>query len=175
MKRFVLVFVLLGPAAYAISPVGILPEDKAPVVVAESERNPFGKKPVKLETVEEDVEDEESKIRNVIEKLPISGVMQGRTGTKVLLGTLVVEEGRMLPPVIPRQQEKIKVMSVSAEKVELAFVEPSGETGLRKVMITLDVRPKIQFRLNKPAQEAPEVEEKPFDGVITKDDLGAAR
>jgi hypothetical protein len=175
MKRLILSFIAVMPlAANASSPVGLLPEDKVPVALEGSERNPFGKNAPK--TAAAVVENEESRIRAVFERLPVGGVMEGRTGRKVLLGSFVIEEGRQLPPVIPRQSEKLKVLAVAPDKVELAFLESDGTPGLRRIVVNLNMSPSVQFRVSKPAAKSqPGEGEGGFDGVLKKDELGTSR
>lgn len=153
----------------AVSPVGMLPEDRVPVKVAENERNPFGRKAAKVESTA--VENEESIIRGMIEKLPVTGVVSGRTGRKVMLGSLTLESGKPLPPLIANQSEKLKVNAVTEEKVEIGFVESDGTSGLRRIVIALSLTPQIQFQIHKPGPGP--VRKAGLDGVLTKDALEA--
>jgi hypothetical protein len=162
---------VLPLAVHAASPVGLLPEDKTPVVLAEKERNPFGKNIPKAEKAA--VVNEESRIRAIIENLPVAGVMDGRSGKKVLLGSLVLEEGRALPPVISRQTEKLRVVAVADDKVEVAFLESDGNPGLRKIVVELKMTPQVQFRVATPTTKKGGGED--FDGVLTKDALGTSQ
>ena len=174
MKPFIpFAFFALTVAAHAGSVVGLLPEDKTPVVVLETERNPFGKNAPKSAAAV--VENEESRIRAIIERMPVGGVMEGRSGRKVLLGSMVIEEGRSLPPVIPRQSEKLKVLSVAADKVEIAFLESDGTPGLRRVVVNLSISPTVQFRVVKPAVKPTPEGDAEFGGVLRKDELGTSR
>lgn len=174
MKRLLLLLTFALPAAAgAATPVGLLPEDKVPVLLEESERNPFGKNTPKA--VASVVENEESRIRAIFERLPVGGVIEGRTGRKVLLGSMVIEEGRQLPPVISQQTEKLKVLSVASDKVEIAFLESDGTPGLRRMVVNLSISPSVQFQVARPATKKSEEEETQFGGVLRKDELGTSR
>lgn len=174
MKRVFLSLVIALPAVVrAASPVGLLPEDKVPFTLEGNERNPFGKIGPKAATAV--VENEESRIRAIVENLPVGGIIEGRTGRKVLLGSLVVEEGRVLPPVISRQTEKLQVLSVTPEKVEIAFLESDGTPGLRRIVVGLNIAPSVQFRVPKPAGKLNDSGGDGFDGVLKKDEVGTSR
>jgi hypothetical protein len=174
MKRVFFTLCLALPlVARAASPVGLLPEDKVPVIVDSNERNPFGKNMVKASAAL--VENEESRIRAIIEKYPVSAVIQGRNGWQAMVGPLTLEEGQLVAPVIARQTEKIRVVSVAQNKAELAFLESDGTPGLRRIVVTLNIAPRVQFRVVKPAVRTAGDEEAGFDGVLSKDDLNTPK
>lgn len=170
MKRFLLILLFAPGALWAVSPVGMLPEDRVPIKVDENERNPFGRKAAKVESAA--VENEESILRGMIEKLAVTGVVSGRTGRKVMLGSLTLEDGKVLPPLMANQSEKLKVNAVTEEKVEIGFVESDGTSGLRRIVIALSLSPQIQFKIHKPGPGA-EKRAAGLDGVLTKDALEA--
>lgn len=166
---FLLLLSAIPLSVHAASPIGLLPEDKTPTVLVANERNPFGKNAPKAAAAA--VVNEESRIRAILENLPVTGVMEGSSGRQVMLGSLVLESGRTLLPVIPRQTEKILVTSVAEDKVEMAFLESDGAPGLRKIVIVLKTVPQVQFRVAKPAAKAGG----DFDGVLTEDELGGTQ
>ena len=168
MKRYFLPFLLALTPAFAVSPVGLLPEDKTPVVVRDVERNPFAAKLTTAEVVAEVKENEEGRIRIVISSLPVAGVTQSAKGTKVLLGPHVMEAGQMVPPLVSNQSEKLKVLSVTGKKLELGFLEKDGNVADRKVSVVLDLTPKVQFKLGKQPEAS---YGGGFDGVITTDEV----
>jgi hypothetical protein len=173
MKRLILLLSLIAPLGLrAASPVGLLPEDKVPVTVADNERNPFGKNAPKAAAAAA-VENEESRIRAVIEQLSVGGIMEGRSGRKVLLGGLLLEEGRPVQDVISRQTEKLQVLSIAPDKVEIAFLESDGTPGSRRIVVSLNLTPNVQYRVAKPMQKAGD--DASFDGVLSKDEIGATR
>jgi len=179
MKRPGLIFLFaaaLSPLCHAAPAIGLLPEDKMPLQVAESERNPFGKRVVKVAAVQAETESEESKIRAVIEKLPLGGMTRGYGVVKVLLGSYMVAEGQTLPDVIPNQTEKVKVLSVTADRVELGFVDKDGTAETRKIGRLFNLSPSVRFKLGgKPAPEAKGDDAAGLDGVTKKNEPGTSR
>ncbi len=167
LKPFV--FLLLGVSlSAAVSPVGLLPDDKVSIVVADGERNPFGKTSPKAATA---LDNEEGRIRAVIDHLPMAGVIESRSGKRVLLGFLVLEEGKTLPPVVAGQKERVQVVTISEEKIELAFLEPNGEAGSRRIVVWPSLSPDVHFRVAPPTGP----KSGKLDGVISKDEMGATR
>jgi hypothetical protein len=168
MKRlFALLPLVCSLVGHASSPVGLLPEERVAVEVSDTEKSPFGTKAVTIGQQPKNTENEESWIRLVFERLPVSGVVQAESGRKVLLGSLAIEEGKELPPVIPRQQERLRVLAITDERAEIGFVEEDGSSH-RKIIVPLDVAPDVQFRLGIKAAPA---KRSGLDGVITKDDI----
>lgn len=168
VKTFV--FLLLGVSlSPAVSPVGLLPDDKVSVVVADGERNPFGKLSAKAEVT---VDNEEARIRAVIDHLPMAGVIESRSGKRVMLGFLVLEEGKILPPVVSNQKERVQVVTISEEKIEMGFLEPDGQVGSRRILLlSPSLSPAVHFRVAPPAGP----KQGTLDGVLTKDEMDARR
>lgn len=165
-----LIFLLAGASlASAISPIGLLPDDKVAIVVTEGERNPFGKTSPKAAAAVAD--NEETRIRSVIDHLPIAGVIESRSGKRILLGPHMIEEGKTLPPLVANQKEKVQVVSISEGKIELAFLESNGEVGTRRIVVQDSLAPEVNFRVAP--RQGPAGGK--FDGVISKDEMGASR
>lgn len=148
----------------APSDVGLLPQDKESVVVETSELNPFGirtkQAPGEAVIV---VESEETRVRAAIDRLSVGGLTRSYGVTKVLLGSHMVMAGETLPEVIPRQTEKVKVVAVNDHEIELGFVEKDGNVGERKILLGVDLKPVVRYRIhgNPPAAS----EEAALDGV----------
>ncbi len=179
MKRPGLVFLFaaaFSPLCHAAPAIGLLPEDKMPVQVAESERNPFGKRVAKVAAAPAVTESEETKIRSVIENLPLGGMTRGYGVVKVLLGSYMVAEGQTLPDVIPNQTEKVKVLSVTADRVDLGFVDKDGTAETRKIGLLINLSPSVRFKLGgKSAPEAKGGEAPGLGGVTKKNEPGTSR
>ena len=173
MKRLLLLLAVMPLGLRAGTSVGLLPEDKVPVTVTETERNPFGKNMPKA--VAAAVENEESRIRSIVEHLPVGGVVEGRTGRKVVLGSHFLEEGRLLAPVIAHQTEKLRVVALTPEKAEIAFLESDGTPGLRRIVIVLNMAPNVQYRVARPTSRTGGDGAAEFDGALKKDEVGATR
>lgn len=166
----------LVPLSGAPAGPGLLPEDKTPVLVAEDERNPFGKRAVKAAVVRTETESEETKIRGVIERLPLGGMTRGYGVVKVLIGPYIIAQGGILPDVIPGQTEKVRVLSVSEDKAELGFVDKDGTADTRKISLGIDLKPAVRFKLGgKPVAEPKEAGASAFDGVTKKNEPETSR
>lgn len=165
LKSFVLL-ILTTALAPALSPVGLLPDDKVSVVVADGERNPFGRPVAKEDAAV--VDNEEARIRSAIDHLAIGGVIESSTGKRVLLGSHALGEGVILRPVVARQKEKVQVVSIADDKVELAFLEANGEPGSRRIIVTPNLVPTVKFRVAPVAGPR----EGTLDGVLTRDEMG---
>jgi hypothetical protein len=135
----------------SIEQLGILPNDKAPLLVTEEERNPFS---ARLEDKVDDMfalssESQESQIRSVFAQLNVNGVSKApRGGLRVLLGDLILSEGRELAPVIVGQTERIVVVKITEKEVELAWVdEHTNQLDGRKLSIPIQMAPTVEFEL----------------------------
>lgn len=145
-----LALVLRAPAAAPVLPeeVGLLPGQKVPVEVAETERNPFGKRIIQAaEPTAKDPGGEETKIRDIIEKLPLQGVTKSGGRIKVLLGSLSLEEGKILPELFASQTEKLRVLHIDDKKIEMGFVEKDGSAEARKMVLFLDFAPTVRYKI----------------------------
>lgn len=167
MKPLALILFFFALNASA-GPIGLLPEERVAIEVAPTEKNPFGIKVAKDNKLPKNTDNEEARIRLIFERMPVGGVVDSDSGKKVMMGYLVLEEGRPIPPVISNQDEKLKVLSIDKKRIEIGFVEPDGGTGVRKIIVPLDVSPQVQYRLG--VKFAPG-KKGGFDGVITKDEF----
>ncbi|MEM8954736.1 MAG: hypothetical protein AAGD22_11335 [Verrucomicrobiota bacterium] len=135
----------------SIEELGILPGDKAPLLVTEEERNPFS---ARLEEKADDSfglssESQESQIRAVFGSLRVNGISKAPGGgLRVLLGDLILTEGQEVAPVIVGQTERIVVVKVTEEEVEFAWVdEHSNELDGRTLSIPVVMAPTVEFEL----------------------------
>jgi len=154
----------------AASDIGQLPEDKKPTEVRADERNPFGKRIVKTaEPAVVETETEETKIRAVIDKLPLEGITEGFSDTKALLGSFVLAVGKPVPPVLADQSERLVVLSVTPNELQLGFIEKDGTSETRKIVRKLDLQPTVRFKLPGPP-EAAKNEGAGLGGMTKKDE-----
>lgn len=168
-----LVVVTIGPVNSAPPSIGLLPQDKTPVEVDDSERNPFGKKVVKTAEAVVETESEEQKIRSLVTKLPFGGITRGYGVVKVLLGSFMLEKGGLLPDVIPGQTERLRVMEVSEKYVELGFVEEDGTVSSRLIKLSFDLKPVVRYKLGNKKVEATEGSD--ILSGVKKDAAGTSR
>jgi hypothetical protein len=138
-----------GRVRYAL----ILPQEKTPEIVKDTERSPFesGQNPDREEGTTE-----ENLVRDILLRMPAVGGASGSQGMRVLLGSMRLVEGGDVPPVIPDQQVALKVKSISSKAIELMWVDKKPTTGPPKILtIPLDVVPKVRHRLPTGAGGAP--------------------
>lgn len=126
----------------------ILPEQIAPVELKENERNPFERR-VELKT-EEDIEQgvelsEEDRVRRKFNSLQVMG---GTKGKRVLLADMILEEGRVLGPVLPDQTIELVVTEISANEVELTWLNDLEKKRPRTIIIPYDLSPRIGVLLS---------------------------
>jgi hypothetical protein len=162
-----ILFTSMATLSAAPSDIGLLPQDKKPVVVSDSEPNPFGKRtqqaPSEVVLV---VESEETRLRGAIQSLPLGGMTRGYGVTKVLLGSHMVAAGQILPDLISGQTERLKVVSVSDDEVELGFMEENGTIGDRKILLAIDLVPVVRYKLRGHSPSVSGEGDIKFDGVL---------
>ncbi len=129
--------------------MGILPEQKTPTLISESERNPFGTRTKKEDVAVYDKESEESQIRRIFTQLQVNGMSEARNGfQRVLLGDMILEKGKKVPPLIDRQSETLIVSDITDEQVELSWVdEATMRLDGRKLLIPIALDPTVEFVL----------------------------
>jgi hypothetical protein len=139
--------------------VGVLPDQRQPADVHAQERNPFSKEESKViaTTPEDDKESEENRIRRALTKLAVVGRTRDTVGSwKVMLGGLILEKGRNVPPVLQGQTEVLRVAEITEHSVELVWLDKSGEPDARRLAIPIDLAPHVHSALAGPAEsEAP--------------------
>ncbi len=135
--------------ADAPSTIGILPEQKTPTLISESERNPFGNRAKKEEVAVYDKESEESQIRRIFTKLQVNGMSEARNGfQRVLVGDMILEKGKKVPQLIAGQSETLIVSDITDEQIELSWVdEATMRLDGRKLLIPIALDPTVEFVL----------------------------
>lgn len=150
--------------------IGVLPEQRQPTAVPSQERNPFSKQEAKVvaATTEDDKESEENRIRRALASLAVVGRTRDTAGAwKVMLGGLILEKGKPVPPVIKGQTEVLRVAEISDHAVELVWLDKSGEPDARRMAIPVDLAPHVHTALAGPAETEPQARNEPQ--VITNE------
>lgn len=144
------------------------PNDKTSERVQDSDRNPFSKSDSELQSQTQKGTNEENQIREILEKLRVVGVTPGGNGLRVMLGDMVLEQGQIVPQVLPQQTIALRVESIAPDAINLVWVE-AKPTGLppRTLTIGVDLRPYVRVKLmgqsnernrwEKQSEEAPGV------------------
>jgi hypothetical protein len=123
------------------------PSDKTMEMVKTTERNPFAKADEGNSPSQKSL-NEETLIRERLEKLRVVGVSPGTNGLRVMLGDIVLESGQMVPDLLPEQTVALKVGAITAQTIELLWLEARPD-GLppRKLTIPVDLRPYVRYQL----------------------------
>jgi len=124
----------------------LMPSSRQTAEVSDSERNPFAKveepkqdKP----TIEVDAKSEESRIEAVLTGLKVVGRTRGASGWKVLLGDLILEAGKPLPPVIEGQTQTLRVAAIYDSIVEIEWVNQDSRELTKRIFIAIQLKPSV--------------------------------
>ncbi|MGH8046393.1 MAG: hypothetical protein ACREKL_04035 [Chthoniobacterales bacterium] len=147
MKNVALLILLLCATAMAGDPelmqIGELPGQKTPELIQPKDRNPFMRRETKVAVETADKESEESRLRDLFKTLPITGIIRGGGDVKVLLSNLILKQGELLPPLIESQTEVLIVAAITDNEVEIDFVESNEHAEPRKILIPIDLTPRV--------------------------------
>lgn len=127
------------------------PELREPAQVKEGERNPFGlvalpqEEAVEVEAIQ--AETEEMRLRRVLGNMRISGVSGSPGSYRVVLNSMQLREGDMLPKLFADQAETIRVTSISDREVILSFSEKDPSIPPRTIGLSYDLKPRASSLL----------------------------
>jgi len=166
--RISLAYLLIMPAIIALhqdlaaqgSSVGVLPSSRVQLLLDPSDRNPYAKQEVpKIEVKEEltDVESEESRITAVLETLRVVGRTRSETGWKVLLGDLILEADRELPPLVDGQTRVLRVVDIFDAMIEIEWVTTEPTETPKRTFIPVRLTPAVATALAGSTDAAPVV------------------
>ena len=128
------------------------PERREPATVVEGERNPFGLVSVPPEEVQEveqiASETEEMRIRRILANMRISGVSGSPGSYRVVLGSMQLKDGEILPKLFADQAEVLRVQSIGEREIILAFVEKAPGLPARTIGLGYDLTPRPQSLLS---------------------------
>ncbi len=126
----------------------ILPEEKTPETVKPEEHNPFESESESQNRLAPG-DTEENRVRDRLLKLPVVGTKRMEDGgMRVLLGDLILETGKVVPPVLPGQLVELKVKNITTQYIELAWQEKRASGLPPKLMIIpINIGPKIRYQM----------------------------
>jgi len=129
--------------------IGIRPDEKRPLALKESERNPYAKRNQREEiAAEENGNAEELRIRERLAQLRVTGRSQGPNGLRVLLGDIILEEGRFLPQLLEDQSESLRVVELNEDTVVLGWLDIETQELTGKTMqVAYDLTPTVGVAL----------------------------
>jgi len=150
------------------SAIGMLPSLRRAIKISDSEANPFARKEEPKPPMPEVIDDsasEESRIASVLSGLVVCGRTKGANGWKVLLGDMILENGKILPPVIEGQTQVLRVAAIYDSLLEIEWVDESKQSAPRRIVIPFGMAPKVNSALSGAAASPGESEGKPI--VVT--------
>ncbi|MDD5200607.1 MAG: hypothetical protein PHC88_12500 [Terrimicrobiaceae bacterium] len=136
-----------GPSRAPVLQIGELPGEKVPDLLRPKENNPFTRRETKIAEVAADRESEESKLRALFAGMSVTGVIRGGGAVKVLLESLILEQGESIPSLIEGQTERLVVARNTDTQVEIDFIEGDEHAEPRKILIPIDLRPRVAVRM----------------------------
>jgi hypothetical protein len=150
------------------APSNLMPSRRQPVIVAPDESNPFSQKVApSAQMVFQEVETEETRIRNIINDMPFAGLAEGEESRRALIGSLALSEGDEVPPILPVQAERLVVLRVTDEEIELGFLERNGKVGARTFTRRFSLAPQVRYLLPSEATTVtPRIPGAPMQGRI---------
>lgn len=130
--------------------IGMSPDSKRQLLIKANERNPYASRSPGEQEVDGNGENvEEIEIRKTLSSLSVTGMSRGQNGLRILLGDIIIEQGRILPELLPDQSEDLKVIEISEDSVTLAWLdiessEPTGKT----LQLAFDLTPSVSYALH---------------------------
>ncbi len=117
-----------------IRAIGPLPEDKVSETLKKGDRNPFAERHL-TQTLKEDGESEDSKLRTMLNNIIPSGVIKDRDGRlKVLFNRQLLAEGDKVQTLVENQIALLRVTKITPSAVEISWVEDQVNAQSRKVV-----------------------------------------
>ena len=130
--------------------IEMTPDQKRPLLLKSEERNPYARRsPDKQELNDQGDNAEEMEIRERLSSLSVSGQSHGQRGLRVLLGDIIVEQGRILPKILEDQTEDLQVIEVSEDAVVLGWLDiETGELTGKTMQMAYDLSPTVTYALH---------------------------
>lgn len=140
-----LALLLLPLLARAASDPTLFPDGRQRAEVRPNERNPFAQQ-IKVEEAPANPQEgasEEARLRRIFRAMKVGGVSGGGNQKHVLLGSLIIKPGMVLPPILKNQSEMLRVLSVGDGSVVLAFVEKDPAISARQIALPIGIQPEV--------------------------------
>jgi len=159
--HFFLLFLLLSVNAPAASESLLYPDGRQVLDVRSNERNPFVQQlvePSSTTTSPQEGASEEARLRRILKAVKISGGASKSGHRQLLLGSLILKPGVILPPLLSNQSEALRVISVDDSSLTLEFVEKDPSSDARKILIPFDLKPEVtQFLYGEAVEELAQI------------------
>lgn len=80
------------------------------------------------------------RIQAVLNSLEIRGISKGNRGAKVLLGDVILEEGKLVPQLIEEQVEDLRCTKITDRLIELTWADEEGHERPTRFFLELNKR-----------------------------------
>lgn len=139
---FLLCFSLL---LHASGDPSLYPDGREKVDLRPAERNPFAQQvvPEAAPANPQEGATEEARLRRILRAMKIGGVSGAPGDRRVLLGSLILKPGEILPQILNNQFEALRVLSVDDAAVVLAFVERDSAISARQIVLPYAIKPGV--------------------------------
>ncbi len=129
--------------------IEMTPDQKRPLILKSEERNPYARRSPDAQDLNDEGDNaEEMEIRQRLSSLSVSGQSQGNNGLRILLGDIILEQGRILPQLLEDQSEDLKVIEVGDDSVILGWLDiETGELTGKTMQMAYDLTPSVAYAL----------------------------
>ncbi len=130
--------------------------EKRSLILKSSERNPYAVTvEAEEEVIEQQINPEDQALQQKLSSLVVTGSSIGPNGLRLLVNDILVEEGAMMPQLIPEQTQTIKVVSVDDNKVIFGWIDKrSGFLTGQTVDLEFDLGAKVNYVLQGQGQDS---------------------
>ncbi|TSA37389.1 MAG: hypothetical protein D4R65_00915 [Verrucomicrobiaceae bacterium] len=149
-----LVLLLVSASAPAASESLLYPDTRKVLDVRANERNPFAQQITDSPGPTQEGVSEDARLRRILRAMKIGGVSGTPGHRQLLLGSLILKPGVVLPPLISNQAEVLRVVSVDDSSITLEFVEKDPASDARKILLTFGIKPEVRQFMYGEAVEA---------------------
>jgi len=152
---------LVAASAQAASESLLYPDARQALEVRKNERNPFAQQIAESSSPTANAQEgvsEEARLRRILRAVKIGGVSGTPGHRQLLLGSLILKPGVVLPPLISNQAEILRVVSVDDSSMTLEFVEKDPAADARKILLPFDLKPEVtQFLYGEAVEELAQI------------------
>ncbi|MBE2205753.1 MAG: hypothetical protein IAE94_15585 [Chthoniobacterales bacterium] len=130
---------------HAATDSSLFPDGRQRVELRPTERNPFTQQ-IAVQTTPTTAQEgtsEESRLRRILRAMKVNAVSGSKGGKRVLLGSLILEPGNKLPPILKDQAETLRVQSIEDSVIILAFVERDPAVDPRQIVLPFALKPVV--------------------------------
>ncbi len=146
-RLFLLIILAAGAVtsqAFGDTDPEMTPSGRRFIELKPSERNPFGQQvETEAQVVAMETESEEARLRRILSGLRVVGVSGSGAGRSVLLGTLILRQGKPVQNLLRNQAEVLKVSEISDETVKIVFQDRDTSVEPRVILIPLRQKPMV--------------------------------